>query len=252
MKQFAPIFILAALSACGGGGGSGGDSTIPQPPPVEQKSSNGFWNGTASSARAVSAAFLENGEYWAIYSAQGNSSVIAGFAQGNRTTSGGQITSGNLRDFNFEGAGVIAGTLSGSFTERQSMSLTVSYQGGFGTTTLTAAYGAGYETTPSLSTIAGSYSGQVGTIAGVQFAAFSLAANGAISGSSSGCSFTGTAATHASGNIYDILITFGPAPCSLPNTQVSGVAYYEASTSYLYVALVDSGRNNGALFVGHK
>lgn len=49
--------------------------------------------------------------------------------------------------------------------------------------------------------------------------------SGSFTGSTGGCSFSGTTTTRASGkNVFDIALTFGAAPCRQPNHAMSGIA----------------------------
>ena len=124
--------------------------------------------GSTNTNRTVGGVVLDDGTYWVIYSQEGNSNVIAGALQGRFSTNGNTVSSSNGRDFNFEGLGVNDFTASGSVAERQSLDATVTYDGGT-QVTVSAEYSSDYELTPSLSTIAGSYSGNSVASGGVEF-----------------------------------------------------------------------------------
>jgi len=79
---------------------------------------------------------------------------------------------------------------------------------------------------------------------------------GAITGSSGGCSFTGTATPRASGkNVFDVSITFGAAPCVLPSQTVTGIALDYITTgnqTQLLVSVVNSAKTAGTMFFAHR
>jgi hypothetical protein len=231
------------LSACGGGGSSA-------PPP--DSGAVGLWNGTTSSGRTGAALFLDDGSYWVIYSFVGNSSVIAGAAQGNATANSGTFSSSNGIDFNFEGFGINQFTLSGSYAAKSTLNGTLSYSSG-STVTFKGTYNADYDLTPSLATIAGTYVGTAATSGGIDAATASITDSGAISGRSAlGCTYTGNASPRPKGNVYNISVTFGGGNCSNGTATVSGVAYFNAKTNELIAAALNSDRSNGFLSVGVK
>jgi hypothetical protein len=56
--------------------------------------------------------------------------------------------------------------------------------------------------------------------------ALTIAASGTITGTDlTGCSFTGSIAPRSSGrNVFNVTLTFGPAPCTVPLTTMTGIA----------------------------
>jgi hypothetical protein len=51
-----------------------------------------------------------------------------------------------------------------------------------------------------------------------------ISSGGSLTGSSSGCSFTGTIAPDSSNtNFYDVSLTFGGTPCAFPNQTANGI-----------------------------
>jgi hypothetical protein len=172
--------------------------------------------------------------------------------QGDGSSSFGKFTSSNGVDFNLEGSGINNFSFAGTYTEKSQIGGTPSYTGGRANT-LTGTYDSDYGLTPSIAMIAGNYSGSAATAGGVESATVSVAAGGAIVGTSaSGCSFTGMATLHPTGNVYDITVTFGGGVCSNGTDTVTGVAYYVAAQNEIVSAALNSGRTNGFLFVGVK
>jgi hypothetical protein len=64
--------------------------------------------------------------------------------------------------------------------------------------------------------------------------------------------FTGSAAPRAVGNVYDIAVTFGPAPCDLVGMTLRGVGLYDAPLRQLLAVGLNEGRNQGFLFLGNR
>jgi hypothetical protein len=243
------IFALSlAISACGGGGSSGSSG-----PPVDMSgTAEGLWNGTTGDGRTIAGLVLNDGSYWFIYTAVGNSAVIGGAVQGDGSSSSGKFSSSNGVDFNLEGLGVNDFSFSGTYTQKSQIDGTLTYTGGT-TNTLSGMYDTDYDLTPSVAMIAGNYSGSAATAGGVEAATVSIAAGGAIVGTGvSGCSFTGMATVHPTGNVYDVTVTFGGGVCSNGTDTVTGVAYYVAAQNELVSAALNSGRTNGFLFEGVK
>jgi len=138
-------------------------------------------------------------------------------------------------------------TFSGSVPSTQSVSQT-----------LVTSYNAAYETTPTLSTVAGMFFGVdgVGTTLN-SGATFGVDVNGTVLPSSVAengqCLVSGTMLPHASGgNVYDVNLSFannGGATCSYSGA-FTGAATYDADTHTLNVTAVNAARDQGFLFSG--
>jgi len=63
---------------------------------------------------------------------------------------------------------------------------------------------------------------------------------------------TGSATPRASGNAYNLSITFGGAPCYFENQTMSGIGYFDATSKRLWAATPNASRTEGILFVGTK
>lgn len=253
MAQF-PKMALAvgvlALAGCGGGGGGGGGSGAAAP--VTNSPAEGLWLGSTGDGRAITGLVFENGLYYILYSLVGDTGTIAGVVQGNGSTSGANFSSGNARDFNLEGSGVLVATVAGTVAAQSTFAGTVTYGPGL-TNTFAATYDSDYELTPSLSTVAGTYGGEVAFSLGVEPATITIAANGALSGTGdSGCTVSGSISPRARGNAYNVSITFGGAPCHFANQTLAGIGYYEATGQRFFSATPNAARTDGILFAGTK
>lgn len=237
------IALAMLLTACGGGGGGSDTDTA--------SGAQGLWVGTTSTNRAATGLVFSDGTYYVLYSAVGQPNIIAGAVQGSSTASGGSWSSSNARDFNLEGLGVSSGTLSGSYTARQSVSGTVTYSGGT-TGSFSGTYNTDYEITPTLTALTGTYTAQVAFSQGVQSGLVTIDSAGNISASAQGCSSTGTATPRTDGNAYNVRVTFGGSPCFFAGQTFNGVAYYDAANRTIYAAAPNAARTDGMIVVATK
>jgi hypothetical protein len=247
--------VASTLSACGGGGG--GDSSGAVTPPTTTTTATvvtaeGLYVGSSSSGRTTTGLVLDDGTYYVIYSVQNNSSVIAGAVVGTGTSSNGSFSSTSAKDINLEGLGLLSGSLSASYTQQKSLNGSISYPSNQ-TVTFTGAYDSAFQTTPTLTAVAGTYTGRVGHPRGNEAASVTVSSSGAMSGrGSSGCVVNGSLTPRAKGNVYTTTVTFGGSPCLLPNTTLTGASYFDAATKRLYAVGMTSARDNGIIFAGAK
>ena len=235
-----------ALVGCGGGGSASDTNT-----PVATPSAQGLWNGNTSTNRAVTGLVLGDGSYYVLYSAPGNPLQIAGVVQGSGSSAANIFSSSDARDFNFEGFGVLPAAFSVTFSTKQSFNGSVAYSGGT-RTSFTSTYDTSYESTPSVTSLAGNFTGQVTSSAGTQSATVSISPTGAISGGSAGCVTSGSVTARTDGNAYNLSLAFGPSPCVFASQTLTGVAYFNSATKRLFAVTPNAGRNDGVLFVGTK
>jgi hypothetical protein len=244
------LLLATVVSGCGGGGGGVGGSASPSTPDAGRPF--GLWEGTTGDSRSIAGLVLPTSEYWFIYSAPGNTAVIAGVVEGDIDDNNGQFNSRNGKDFNFEGAGILDLWLEGSYTQKQTLKGTGDYQNSALTSSFTTRYNADWEITPTLSAIAGSYTGAA--YAGfTEYAELVVTDKGVISGqSASGCSFSGTINPSNNGNFYSVSVNFKDAICANGITGLASYAYYSAATRTLYSVGLNTARDNGFIFVGTK
>lgn len=242
--------LVFAMSGCTGGGG---DSTT-TPPSTSLGTAAGVWTGTVNTNRTETGVVLSDGSYWFIYTVQNNPSLIGGFIQGSGTSSNGVFTSSNARDFNFEGLGVLSASVNGSYFEKRSLNGSVTYPVLNQTTTFASTYDAAYEQTPSVATVAATYSGPGADTTGSRESAnLTVSSSGVISGQTSGgCRFSGTMTPKSTGNAYAVSATFAATGCRAPSMTITGLGYYKSDTRRLYVGLTDSGRGLGYLYIGTR
>lgn len=255
MMRALAVSSLVTLAACGGSGGNGDPAPAPAAPGAE-----GLWTGSTNTSRSVTAIVLDNGTYWMLYSLPRASSLIAGVVQGTGIPVNGAFTSSDGIDFNLEGQGINNATLAASYAARQSFDGSVSYPNlnpGF---TFSSTYNTDYDQTPSVSAIAGTYTGIASVAGGDEPATIVVNSLGLIAGSgivvrtgTAGCQFAGTVAPRAKGNVYDLsVVVSGVGACASGPGTVKGIGYFDASAKRFYVAALDKSRSDGLIFVGIK
>ena len=235
-----------APAACGGGYSASDVSSLPQPTPT---SAEGRWTGTTSIGRAVIGLVLEDRSYWLFYSAIGNPHILAGLVQGTGTSHSGSFGSSNTRDFNLEGAGIRAATMSGSYVPNKSFGGTIAYVTG-DTESFTSTYDVDSEPAPNLNLIAGTYAG-LG--ADDHTITVTVDAAGTLSGhSTDGCTAAGTLSLRAKSNVLHTSLTLEGGARNTGTERLTGVAFYDATTNRLYSAVLNHARTTSFLFLGTK
>lgn len=240
---------VAGLSACGGG--DGGDN-----PPPAPFGAQGGWSGTSPAGDSVAVLMLEDGSTWAYFGTDTPGGVVVdALVQGTLQANGSNLTGGDMRAFDLTNGASIAMTASGSYSATN-LTLTVSARGDSETVTVSPASSANYDynQVAQLSALAGNWpgffsTGDNGTV--------TVQPNGLFSTTTSvGCAISGTATPRASGkNVFDVSVTFGPAPCLLPNSTAGGVAvitHPTTSTSQLVVMVTNAARESAAAFFGSR
>ncbi len=253
MRPTKRLTILASSLLLIAGCGGGGDSPATTVPTAE-----GVYGGTltGSTSNAFQMLVLENGDYWTMYGTSTSTIFfVNGFVQGSGASSNGTFSSSNARDFGF--APAVSGSVSATYNaSTPSISGTVSAPAG------TVGFSGGaiagslynYNTPASVSSISGAWA--LTELAGSRLA-LNIAASGAFTASSSdGCNFSGTVTPRPSGkNVFNVALTFGPAPCGLPGQAATGIAVaypLSSGATQLVVAAVDGPRTYGAAAVGTR
>lgn len=232
--------------ACGSGYGDSDFSSMPQPTAT---SAEGLWTGATPTRRTVGGLVLDDGSYWVFYTAIGNPNVLAGLVQGAGTSHSGSFGSSNTRDFNLEGAGILAATMNGTYVQKNSFNGTIAYLNG-NTGSFTSTYDADYELAPNMNLVAGNYSG---LRADNQTVSVTLGSAGTVSGSfTDGCTFAGSLSPRGKGNAFNVTVTFEGGTCSNGIDTASGIAFYNVTTQRLYSAALNSTRTNSFIFIGTK
>lgn len=257
VSKVSTFALTAFLAACGGGGGDDTGSGTPQSntPAAAPATAEGLYTGTTSTGYQTAGLVLETGEYYVLY---GKSNIIYGVVQGHGTSNNGSFSSSDAYDFNLPSNTRTPATVSATYAAKQKLdgTLTEAGQG----ITFTSTYDASYETAPSLSKVAGTYSGSSATGSGNSPVSLTVNSNGTISGSSTvggqaACTYSGTLTPRSTGkNVFNISVKFNGGSCALGTATVSGIAVpvVSGSTTTLYAVGLLPDRSNGFLGVGVK
>lgn len=215
----------------------------------------GVYSGTISSEYTFWTMALPNDKFYAIYgTVSGNTLFPTGLVTGQGTSGNGTYTA-SVSDFLDTGA-IKSGSVSATYVGGISLNGTLTEDGTATTFNGTAVPNSSftYNTLASLAHITGGT--WPGTLLDGMTTTLTITSNGAVSGASSGCSFSGTVAVDNSNkNFFDISLTFGPSPCSLPNQTASGVAVEYLLSDGLtrqLLAAVTSGTTFGTVFEAER
>ncbi|RJG01806.1 hypothetical protein [Noviherbaspirillum sedimenti] len=218
-------------------------------------SAQGLYEGVASNGRYFNTLVLENDQFTIIYGNRlNNVFTVTGLITGSGQSGNGSFSSTDLKDFPAGGI-PLAGTLSASFIPATSFNAVVNRAGQAitfaGTVPSSTSYV--YNSLANLADIVGAW--DMTTLTG-EPVALNIAANGSFTAASAGCGFTGTIAPRVSGrNVFNVVITFGPAPCVLASQTVSGhaVTYLLGNGQrQLIAAATDATKNNATVVFGAR
>jgi hypothetical protein len=243
------------LASCGGGGGGGS----PSPPPVVNQSVGGIWKGGFTTTGGVSVAGIalvtEDGKFYS--EAKNLNNGCADVTTGTLTTDGSTVTgsvtvaivsftttAGVQTDCVFpDGSTSGKGTVSGSVSQRSSLTLTSKVTTANGTAlpsnAVTLTYDSLYSESSSLSKIAGAWMGPTGDI-------LKISSSGAISGqdTDSGCSIAG--------QISIIDSTYNAYAATVTYSGCQGTAAALNTLTANGILTVDSASNPKLLYGGYS
>ncbi len=232
-------------SSSNGGGGGGGNYT---------GQAQGVYSGTSSAGNSFYTIVLPNDKFYGIYGTLTSSGLlIAGLITG-QGTSGSTTYTASVTDFLYTGS-VTSGSLSGSYVPGSSVNGTLTENASTATFTGTslAASTFNYSTPASLSAISGTWTGKL--LDGMT-TTVTISSSGTVTGSSSGCSFSGTVAADSSNkNFFDVSLTFAGSPCAFPNQTATGVGVeylLSDGVTHQLLAAVTSGTTFGTVFAAER
>jgi hypothetical protein len=214
----------------------------------------GVYSGTSSNGYAFSTIVLPNVMFYAIYgTATGNTLLLAGFMTG-QGTSGNGTYAATVHDYFYTGA-VNSGSVSATYVAGSSLNGTLNENA-----TMTTFTGASlpassfnYSTPASLSAISGTWAG---TLLDGMTTTVTISSSGIVSGSSSGCSFSGTVAADISNkNFFDVSLTFAGSPCAFPNQTATGIGVeylLSDGITHQLLAGVTAGTSLGTVFAAER
>ncbi|NML31462.1 hypothetical protein [Paraburkholderia antibiotica] len=265
------LALASILAGCGGGSSDGSTASTPD-------SFVGIFKGTTGDSRTFVSMVLNDGAFYDFYSGvpttttaasttaattaattTTTTNAVGGVVIGTGSGSRGSFATANAYDYQVTttglSTGVAASTLSASYSTYASMSGTITHNTNSASNTFSSTYNSTLSTaTPSLGTVAGIYSGTVGTTAGgTEALSLIVLPAGTVTGeSASGCFFSGTVATHATNNAYDLSITFAATTCAYNGIVMTGMGLYDSTESTFYGATSKADKTAGIIFVVRK
>ncbi|MFT0167464.1 hypothetical protein ACLKMY_00350 [Paraburkholderia mimosarum] len=224
-KIFAAIAVFPFVAACGGGHDdpckqltSAGFVPCTPPAPstkVDTSIPEGIWGGGTSDGLAVSTLVLETGQYFIVPTSTNGIGLVEGMMTGNN---------GNISD----PAAVIypasnmpvAGTLSGNFSAKKTLTGTVSasaalsspFPSGATSSTFNGNYNSLYDSPATVAEAVGSWTGRTSGSS----VTLTVASDGTFSGANAGCTFSGNVSPRSTGkHVLDGKVTFNNSACVL-------------------------------------
>ena len=213
----------------------------------------GIWTGKTNSNRNVFGLIAPDGNSWVMYTNTAGNNYFSGVVQGAVTWSGGTWTLNGGRDFSLESRSYTTVNANGSYSTRNALNGTLAYPAYGQTFSFTSAYSADAQIVPTLSAIAGTYTGQASSFLNTENASITINANGSASGTgASGCAFIGTVAPYPGIYLYTVSVTFRGGVCAAGTATLNGVAYFEPSVRRLYGLALNSARTTPFFFIGGR
>ncbi|SAK77465.1 hypothetical protein AWB77_03648 [Caballeronia fortuita] len=252
MKRNAIPFMVCAiaLAACS----TGGTGTPPPPGTVTTTlPSGGVYKGSLKGSTAeATLLMLFDGTAYLFYGGAGGTGLAGVAVAKNGAQSGdGRFTSDSAFDYHIGRAPALAAVFSANFAQAPAVAGTVANKDGSAGLAFSASAAPMLDIAPTRANALGLYSGRGMTLGGTTQTRITVAGDGYLAGTTtSGCIFKGTTAPHEGTNAYDVSVTFGPAPCPIPDTTVTGNAVLDGAR--LLVALPSPDRGNVFLFDGRK
>ena len=217
----------------------------------------GVYSGTTSAGYFFESIVLPNDKYYEVYGTlNGNLYSLAGTVAGQGLSGNGTYTA-DVTDFLYTGQTFVDDTLTASVVPGSSLGGTLTQLGKLTGTSFTGkalpASSLSYDSPASLTDISGSWTG---TLLDGTSTTVSISSSGAVSGSASGCSFTGIATADSSNkDFFDVSLTFAGNPCKLMNQSATGVAVDsllpDGTTHQLFIS-VTQGALAGTAFLAQR
>jgi hypothetical protein len=215
--------------------------------------SGGVYKGSlkGSTTDATLLTLFDGTAYLFYGSADGSKLAGVAVASNGTQTSDGRFTSNTALDYRVGLAPARPAIFMTNFAHAPSVSGAVVSKDGSPDLEFNAAAAPMVDVAPSQANAGGLYNGRGMALGGVTDTRVTVAGDGYLAGTtSSGCIFKGMVQPHAGINAYDVSVTFGPAPCTLPDATVKGNAVLDGPR--LLVALPSPDHSNVFLFDGRK
>ncbi|BBU32689.1 hypothetical protein BTHE68_64230 (plasmid) [Burkholderia sp. THE68] len=244
------VVCAIALAACST---DGSNSAPPPGATATTLPSGGVYKGSLKGSTAeATLLMLFNGTAYLFYGGAGGTGLAGVAVATNGAQSGdGRFTSNSAFDYRVGKAPASPAAFSANFAQAPAVDATVANKDGSAGLAFSGNAASMLDIAPSRANAGGLYSGRGMALGGTTQTRITVAGDGYLAGTTtSGCIFKGTVAPHEGANAYDVSVTFGPAPCPIPDATVTGNAVLDGPR--LLVALPSPDRSNVFLFDGRK
>jgi len=268
----AAIVGSAFLAACGGGASStdsgatasagnnadsGANTSNPSPVELPTTVISSVFDGHTDTSQPITAFLQDDGSYFIVYSDAAAPQNASGAIMGSGSPSGGSISSSDGLDVALAGSGAQTAasvTLSASYTPKTSLNGSLSYAADGRTKTFTSTYNSAYEHLPSLSVLAGVYTGAITTKNQVEAnIELTVTADGKLSGTlPCGCSITAQLVPRSDGTAYDATLAFTGGNHPFSGKSFAGNVYLDTAAHRLYIIGKLNDSSDLAIFVGTR
>lgn len=264
--MIATMFSLI-LAACGGDGGSssGGDTPTDgkdkptggdETPTVNE--AQGIYRGMTDAGRELVALVLDNGDLFFLYDSEGVSELaLGGVVLGNADAITGDFVANDATDINFDEDGSESASVTATYVVGQYLTGDIDDTSS-GSVGFTSSYDDDYENTPDVTAVAESYLGYYEGFSASdnesELVIISFDENGTFTGSSevsSDCSFDGTITPRATGNLFDLSVSFSDTDCVYDGKTLDGIAYHDQENYRLFIAAPTEDNSGGMFFHGY-
>jgi hypothetical protein len=242
--------VSLSLTACSTGGSSGG------PPPgsiTTTMPSGGVYTGTLKGSSTYATLLMQfDGTAYLFYGGPGQANLSGvAVARNGTQTSDGRFASSSAIDYHIGSAPAASVAFMANFAHAPAVDGAVVNKDGSPDLAFSANATPMLDVAATRANAGGLYNGRGMSLGGATDTHITVAGDGYAAGqTSSGCIFKGTVAPHPGTNAYDVSVTFGPAPCPVPNATVTGGAVLDGAR--LMVAVQSPDRSNVFLFDGRK
>jgi hypothetical protein len=214
---WAAVLLSLVLAGCSTNNNGTGTSAGTTPGDAQ-----GFYPGTDANGDIFDTIVLPDDSMFAVYGTAG-AAYVCGMISGQGGSSAGSYAA-NVVDFDQCGGSLLAysGSITASYVPGSSLTGTLAENGFTEDFSGSVPTSFNYNTPASLSAISGTWTG---TLLDGSTATVNISSNGSLTGSDSGCSFSGTITPDTSNrNFFDVSLTFGPSPCAFANQTGTGIA----------------------------
>ncbi|RZI82159.1 MAG: hypothetical protein EOP38_16905 [Rubrivivax sp.] len=237
-KLIAVALTTCALVACGGGGGGGGESSGPG-------IAEGSWIGT-SEGDDVSVVVLDDGQVWGLVA--DGPYAYALFNAPSSSTSGDQFKLNNPRFYEFGAGSPVSGSIGATVTQTTMNGKAVA-NGQTSTFNLTRE--AGYNQAVTTAALAGTWTGSVGSLDGVDSITATVSANGTFTAFVGSCTIQGSLVPRGSVAVYTLVAQYQQSSGCPVNYQLKGIAVPGGSNRLLLGAILPD-RSDASLVILNK